>query len=138
MEWWQILLLSVLGVLVTLLVSAFIIWRMASGRTKRLSSRIGALPWRSKFALAGALMRDDRVPLTARLLLPLLVLYLALPLDVVPDFIPILGQIDDVLVIVVGLALLIRLVPTKVLDQHIADLEPAIEVGQGPKALELE
>ncbi len=129
MEWWQIVLLTLLGMVLTVLVSAFIVWRMASGRTKKLSGRIGALPWRSKLTLAGALMRDERVPLTARILLPVLVLYLALPIDLIPDFIPVIGQIDDIVVVVVGLALLIRLVPTKVLDQHISDLEPAIEIG---------
>ena len=131
MEWWQIVLLTLVGMALTVLVSAFIVWRMASGRTKKLSGRIGALPWRSKLTLAGTLMRDERVPLTARILLPLLVLYLALPIDLIPDFIPVIGQIDDIVVIVVGLALLIRLVPTKVLDQHISDLEPAIELGPG-------
>jgi Protein of unknown function (DUF1232) len=42
-----------------------------------------------------ALTRDKRVPLRLRVLPPAFVLYLASPLDVIPDFIPVIGLIDD-------------------------------------------
>ena len=128
MAWWQIALLVVLSSLFVLIATALIVWRIASGRTKRLAGRIGALSWSAKFDLAKRLLADERIPLVARLVLPVLVIYLALPLDLVPDFIPILGQVDDIVVILVGLALLVRLTPTSVLDQHLSELEPAIDV----------
>jgi uncharacterized membrane protein YkvA (DUF1232 family) len=127
MVWWQVALLAVVVTVVVLLVSALLVWRLTSGRTKRLARRIGSLSWRAKFDLAKRLWTDDRIPLPIRSILPLLVLYLALPLDLIPDFIPVIGQLDDVLVVVIGLALLVRFVPAHLLDQHLSDLEPAIE-----------
>jgi FkbM family methyltransferase len=47
--------------------------------------------------LIGRLMRDDRVQRRRKLLLLLLLGYLAMPLDPLPDFIPVVGQLDDVL-----------------------------------------
>jgi len=132
MEWWQILLVSVLGGIAALLLSALIVWRMASQRTRALARRIGRLPWSYKLALARQLMTDQRVPPVVRLIPPLLVLYLALPLDLVPDFLPVIGQIDDILVVLVGTALLIRLAPMRVFDEHLAMLEERWEASGEP------
>lgn len=127
MEWWQIALLVAFGSIALIIVSAVLVWRMATGRTKRLARRIGALSWRAKLDLAKRLVVDDRIPPPVRMIVPLLVLYLALPLDLIPDFIPVIGQLDDILVVVIGIALLVRFVPVGVLDQHLSELEPAIE-----------
>ena len=45
------------------------------------------------------LLRDPRVPRRAKLLLALVIPYLASPIDLIPDFIPVLGQLDDVVVV---------------------------------------
>ena len=42
--------------------------------------------------------RDARLPFDARLALVLLALYLASPVDLIPDFIPVLGQVDDAVI----------------------------------------
>lgn len=44
-------------------------------------------------------LRDKRTPLAAKLLLLLALAYLLLPFDLVPDFIPVLGQIDDLVIV---------------------------------------
>ena len=49
--------------------------------------------------LFGRLLRDERVPRRQKLLLGGVAGYLALPFDLVPDFLPVLGQLDDVLVV---------------------------------------
>lgn len=54
------------------------------------------------------LLGDDRVPRRRKLVLWALIAYLALPLDLVPDFIPVAGQLDDVLVVVLVLRLVLR------------------------------
>jgi uncharacterized membrane protein YkvA (DUF1232 family) len=41
------------------------------------------------------LLRDDRVPRRQKLLIGALVPYLAMPVDLIPDFIPVIGQLDD-------------------------------------------
>jgi uncharacterized membrane protein YkvA (DUF1232 family) len=46
------------------------------------------------------LLRDQRVPLRAKLMLALAVPYLLSPIDLIPDFIPVLGQLDDALIVV--------------------------------------
>lgn len=52
-----------------------------------------------------------RAPLGVRVVLVLLVLYLASPIDLIPDFIPVLGQLDDLLVIAWGLRYIAKRVP---------------------------
>ena len=69
--------------------------------------------------LAFRLFNDPRVPGWVRYGVPLLaVLYLVMPLDVLPDFIPILGQLDDLGVVVLAMSLMAKLAPSYVVDEH--------------------
>jgi uncharacterized membrane protein YkvA (DUF1232 family) len=69
--------------------------------------------------LAFRLFNDPRVQSWVKYGIPLLVvLYLVMPLDVLPDFIPILGQLDDLGVIVLGMSLMAKLAPSYVVDEH--------------------
>jgi uncharacterized membrane protein YkvA (DUF1232 family) len=54
------------------------------------------------------LLRDPRVPLRHKLLLGALAGYLAMPFDIVPDFIPVAGHLDDVLVVFFTLRTVLR------------------------------
>jgi uncharacterized membrane protein YkvA (DUF1232 family) len=82
-----------------------------------------ALPWRAKAALLWRLLKDRRVPWWAKALLPALLLYLALPVDLIPDFIPVLGHLDDLLVVLLVVAVLLRAVPPEVTEEHLRSLE---------------
>jgi uncharacterized membrane protein YkvA (DUF1232 family) len=88
-----------------------------------LSRRIMALPLRSKLALVWRMVRDPDVPGIAKLVLPVIVAYLAFPLDLIPDFIPVLGQLDDLLVVAAGLGLFVWLTPQHVVEDHLTELE---------------
>jgi uncharacterized membrane protein YkvA (DUF1232 family) len=123
MEWWQIVLLAGVVVLVVLACAAFLLWRKATARTKALGKRVSELPWRQRVSLVWRLTRDERVPLAVRAIPPLLILYLMMPVDIVPDFIPVIGQLDDILVLVVAMGLLLRFVPLDVIDSHLDALE---------------
>jgi uncharacterized membrane protein YkvA (DUF1232 family) len=68
--------------------------------------------------LAKRLLTDRRVPLRRKVLLAALVAYLVSPIDVIPDFIPGLGQMDDVLVVVLVLHALLTSVGEDVLLEH--------------------
>jgi uncharacterized membrane protein YkvA (DUF1232 family) len=57
--------------------------------------------------LAARLLRDPRVPRRRKALLAALAGYLALPFDLIPDFIPVLGQLDDALLVVLVLRRLV-------------------------------
>ena len=54
------------------------------------------------------LLRDPRVPRRAKVALWLLVPYLASPIDLIPDFIPVLGQLDDAVLVAAALAYVVR------------------------------
>jgi uncharacterized membrane protein YkvA (DUF1232 family) len=88
-----------------------------------LARRIWRLPFRKKLRLVVGLLKDGRVPWLAKALVPALVLYLAMPLDLIPDFIPVLGQLDDLLIAVGVLWLALRLTPRGVVEEHVRRLE---------------
>lgn len=72
--------------------------------------------------LALRLFRDPRVPLYAKAVPILALIYAASPLDLVPDLIPVLGQLDDVAVLAAGLEFFIKLCPQDVVEEHRAAL----------------
>ncbi len=59
--------------------------------------------------------RDPRTPWALRLLALAVAAYALNPIDLVPDFIPVLGYLDDLLIVPLGLALVLRLLPPPVL-----------------------
>ena len=59
--------------------------------------------------------RDPRTPMLVRLLAILVAAYALSPIDLIPDFIPVIGLLDDLLLIPLGLALIVRLTPPAVL-----------------------
>jgi uncharacterized membrane protein YkvA (DUF1232 family) len=61
--------------------------------------------------------RDPRVPWYARAFAAVVVAYAFSPLDLIPDFIPVLGYLDDLILIPLGIALAIRLIPPDVLAE---------------------
>ena len=69
--------------------------------------------------LIWALLRDRRVPVAQKLILAGIVGYLVLPIDLIPDFVPVLGQLDDIAVVLLGLDLFIRSAPQDVVDEHL-------------------
>lgn len=60
--------------------------------------------------------RDPRVPWYAKGLAAAAVAYALSPIDVIPDFVPVLGDLDDLIIVPPGIALVIRLIPRDVLD----------------------
>lgn len=60
--------------------------------------------------------RDSRMPLHVKLLALLVVAYAFSPIDLIPDFIPVLGYLDDLLLVPLGLLTVIRLTPPEVLQ----------------------
>ena len=64
------------------------------------------------------LLADDRVPRARKLSLVLMLGYLALPIDLIPDFIPIAGQLDDAILVVLTLRFVLRSSGPELLDEH--------------------
>jgi len=65
------------------------------------------------------LMLDRRVPLRHKLILPAAAIYLISPLDLIPDILPVLGRLDDVLVVLASLAMFLLMAPRDVVMEHI-------------------
>jgi uncharacterized membrane protein YkvA (DUF1232 family) len=124
---WIVLTACLAVVVLLALASLLFLWRrrdaLRDSETGRLVGRAAALPLRRKLRLAGRLLTDGRVPLLARAILPALVLYLAMPLDLIPDFIPVVGYLDDLLIVLAAAWLFLRLVPAALLEGHVAALE---------------
>ena len=71
--------------------------------------------------------RDPRCPWHARLVGLAVAAYALSPIDLIPDFIPVLGLIDDAVLIPAGLWLFVRLLPEGMFEQHRAVAEAASE-----------
>ncbi len=84
--------------------------------------------------LAARLLREPQVPLIFKALLVGAAGYVILPFDVLPDFIPGLGQLDDLTVMVLAIESVIALVPAKLVAHHpagIRDGRPFVPAGAG-------
>lgn len=58
--------------------------------------------------------RDPRTPMAVRLLALAVAAYALSPIDLIPDFVPLLGYLDDLIIVPLGVALVIRLIPPEV------------------------
>lgn len=87
-----------------------------SGAKRTLMDTISQLP--NYLRLLFGLMNDRRVPAMDKLLVAGAIAYILLPLDIVPDFIPFLGQVDDVFLLVTSLQRLITNAGRRVVTDH--------------------
>jgi uncharacterized membrane protein YkvA (DUF1232 family) len=68
------------------------------------------------------LFRDRRVSILAKALLILTLGYLVWPFDLIPDFLPLIGEVDDVGIVLFGLWLFVRLCPPEVVRQRVEEI----------------
>jgi uncharacterized membrane protein YkvA (DUF1232 family) len=68
------------------------------------------------------LFRDRRVSLLAKALLVLSLAYFIWPFDVIPDFLPVIGEMDDLGVVLSGLWMFVRLCPPPVVREHVSEI----------------
>jgi uncharacterized membrane protein YkvA (DUF1232 family) len=94
-QWWEWLLVSLAVVVVVY--SVLVGWLVARGHREDARALATFIP--DCIVLVSRLAREPRVPRRRKLLLVGLVAYLSLPFDLVPDFIPVAGQLDDVIIV---------------------------------------
>jgi uncharacterized membrane protein YkvA (DUF1232 family) len=63
-------------------------------------------------------VRDPRVPWYAKAVGVCVVAYALSPIDLIPDFIPVLGYVDDLVLVPLGLLLVLRLIPADIAAEH--------------------
>jgi uncharacterized membrane protein YkvA (DUF1232 family) len=66
-------------------------------------------------------VRDPRTPPAARIVAALVVAYALSPIDLIPDFVPVLGYLDDLIIVPLGLALVLRLIPAALMAEYRAN-----------------
>jgi uncharacterized membrane protein YkvA (DUF1232 family) len=71
--------------------------------------------------------QDSRVPWYAKLCAGLVVAYAVSPIDLIPDFIPVLGYVDDLLILPIGVLLVRRMIPHEVMAEHRATAADRLE-----------
>lgn len=71
--------------------------------------------------------RDPRVPWHAKTIAGLVAAYALSPIDLIPDFIPVLGYLDDLILVPLGVALVVRLIPSDVMQALRAKAETLVE-----------
>jgi uncharacterized membrane protein YkvA (DUF1232 family) len=91
--------------------------------------------WRKtwmEIKLGWRLLGDGRVSLPLKIFPVLIALYLLSPIDLIPGFLPIIGQLDDIGLLLIGLSAFIRLAPDDVVAEYRKELEgmTSIELGQ--------
>ena len=83
------------------------------------------LTWALLFAY-----RDPRTPMLARIVAAVVVAYAFSPIDLIPDIIPVLGYLDDLILIPLGVALAIRLIPAPVWADAQAQAADAVQANR--------
>jgi uncharacterized membrane protein YkvA (DUF1232 family) len=86
-------------------VSAVTSWKL---RAKTLKKEVYALSLAAK---------DPRVPWHAKILAALIIGYALSPIDLIPDFVPVIGYLDDLIIIPAGIVLLIKMIPREVMEE---------------------
>jgi len=74
--------------------------------------------------------KDPRVPLRAKLLIIVLIGYAASPIDLIPDFIPVLGYLDDLILLPLGVSVAIKMIPKDVLSECMEKASTPRDEGQ--------
>ena len=78
--------------------------------------------------LFGRLLRDPRVPRRSKVLVAALIPYLALPFDLIPDFIPVAGQLDDAILVAVAIGYVVRCAGRDIVEELWPGSDPALRV----------
>ena len=114
MTWWQWLLIA--ASLTLAVYAAFIAWLLLTGRRQDARALAGFIP--DCLLLFRRLLADERVPRRSKLLLGAVIAYLAMPFDLVPDLIPVAGQLDDVIIVALALRTVLRASGPELLREH--------------------
>jgi uncharacterized membrane protein YkvA (DUF1232 family) len=113
--WWQIPLGVTGGLLLLWVVLVAVLWRTRPDQT-RLGEGLRLLP--DQVRLLRRLAADPQTPRGVRIGLVLLLAYLLSPIDLIPDFVPVLGYADDAIIVAIALRWVTRRAGVQALERH--------------------
>jgi uncharacterized membrane protein YkvA (DUF1232 family) len=94
----------------------FLVWLIVAGRKEEARALAGLVP--DFVVLFRRLLSDRRVPRRRKLVLAALIPYLAMPFDLVPDFIPVAGYLDDAVIVAFVLRHVLRGSGPELIEEH--------------------
>lgn len=77
--------------------------------------------------------RDPRVPLFARIFAACVVAYAFSPIDLIPDFIPVLGHLDDLILVPLGVMIALKMIPRSIMDEYRVKAQEVMQQGKPVK-----
>ena len=86
---------------------------MAFGRSKEM-----ARLFKRELTIYQRVLKDERTPARAKVSLSLAIGYLCMPFDLIPDFIPVIGHLDDAIIILALVFVALRSVPREIVSEH--------------------
>jgi uncharacterized membrane protein YkvA (DUF1232 family) len=123
-SWWQWLLITI--AVTAAIYAAFLAWLVYAGRHEDAQALARFIP--DCVVLFRRLLREPRVPRRSKVVLALLIGYLASPIDLVPDFIPVAGHLDDAIVVALALRTILRAAGQDLLREHWPGPENSLNV----------
>jgi uncharacterized membrane protein YkvA (DUF1232 family) len=116
--WWGVLLGAAAGLILVYAVMLALLWRYARAHpdTVGLRDALRLLP--DLLRLLRRLLADGTLPTGVRVRVALLVAYLAMPFDLVPDVVPVIGYADDAVVVALVLRSVVRRAGAEALRRH--------------------
>lgn len=116
--WWQILIGTLAGLLILWLVMVGLLWRAQRQQPDktRLREALRLIP--DVVRLLRRLAADRTLPRGVRIRLWLLLIYLVSPIDLIPDFIPVLGYADDAIIVALAIRSISRRAGPEALQRH--------------------
>jgi uncharacterized membrane protein YkvA (DUF1232 family) len=116
--WWQVLIGVAASLVLLWLVMLALLWRGQRGLTDKVGMRDAVRLIPDVVRLLRRLAADPVLPRGVRIRLLLLLAYLLMPIDLVPDVIPVLGYADDAIIVAVALRSVARRAGPGALDAH--------------------
>lgn len=116
--WWQVLIGVVAGLLAVYAALLVVLWRVAArtGEPVQVRESLRLLP--DVLRLLKRLAADRQLPAGVRVRLVLLLAYLACPIDLIPDFVPVLGYADDAVIVAIAVRSVTRRAGPAALEKH--------------------
>lgn len=99
----------------------------------KISPKDRAIKLKSDIPAIFLALKDKETPVSAKILAAITVAYALSPIDLIPDFIPVLGYLDDVLILPALSALTIKLIPKEKLELYRTESEGMWENGKPKK-----